>query len=62
MPKPKTLTVLNEMHEWMREHKPADFANLLAQMSPEERVRIRAHMTVLKDWLTEFRDSLPPER
>jgi hypothetical protein len=55
------LSWLRELHEWMTQHTQAEFAALVAKMSPEERVRIRAHMSVLKDWLAEFKENLPPK-
>jgi hypothetical protein len=55
------LSWLHELHEWMTQHTSAEFAALVAKMSPEERVRIRAHMSVLKDWLAEIKENLPPE-
>ena len=61
MPESDSLSWLQELHEWMTQHTPAEFAALIAKMSPEERVRIRAHMSVLKDWLVEFKEKLPPD-
>ncbi|MGH8320020.1 MAG: hypothetical protein ACREUL_18960 [Steroidobacteraceae bacterium] len=51
-----------ELHEWMQKHKPQEIAELVAKMSPEERVRVQARMSVLKDWLAEFPGSLGEEK
>jgi hypothetical protein len=55
----EVLVDVERLHRWTRAHSAVEFAALLSRADPEQRAQVHAHLSELKNWLTEFAD-LPP--